>query len=183
MNGNVVSRSMHEAGLAVWFGGTLAGAVGFNGGAAAATNSSERTAIADAAWSKWAPINAVAIGAHLLGAVGVTAGNAGRITRQKGVASTSAAKAVLTVAALGATAYARVVGKKIGTLSPASVHGVTEPIDATPPELAAAQQQEKVLQWVLPALTGSLVLLSAYMGEQQRPQAVFSGILHRRKPK
>jgi hypothetical protein len=31
---NTVVRSLHDLGLAMWFGGSLAGAVGFNGAAA-----------------------------------------------------------------------------------------------------------------------------------------------------
>lgn len=31
------------------------------------------------------------------------------------------------------------------------------------------QRQQKVLQWVLPALTGALIVLGAQQGEQQRP--------------
>ena len=42
--------------------------------------------------------------------------------------------------------------------------------------MAAAQQQLDTLQWVIPALTGSLVALSSYAGEQQRPSEVAQGI-------
>ncbi len=36
-----------------------------------------------------------------------------------------------------------------------------------------------LMQWIVPALTGSLVVLSAKMGEQQRPQNVVQGVVER----
>ena len=44
----------------------------------------------------------------------------------------------------------------------------TEPTEATPPDVAKARQQLRVLQWAVPALTGGFVV-TAYVGEQQRP--------------
>ena len=51
------------------------------------------------------------------------------------------------------------------------------PTDDTPPDLAGAQRQLTVLQWVIPGLTGTALVLNALMGEQQRPQQVTSGLL------
>ncbi|SEC11590.1 hypothetical protein SAMN05216532_0518 [Streptomyces sp. 2231.1] len=62
--------------------------------------------IASAGWTKWMPVSAAAIGAHLYGG-GLLAVNAHRLAKQKGVAASSAAKTVVTAAALAATAYAR----------------------------------------------------------------------------
>ena len=42
---NTVLRSMHDIGLAGWFGGSLMGAVGLNGAAAQAANPAERLQI------------------------------------------------------------------------------------------------------------------------------------------
>ena len=44
------------------------------------------------------------------------------------------------------------------------------------PDVAAAQQQLDTLQWVIPALTGALVAVSSYAGEQQRPSEVARGM-------
>jgi hypothetical protein len=44
------------------------------------------------------------------------------------------------------------------------------------PDVAAAQQQLDTLQWVIPALTGVLVAISSYAGEQQRPGEVARGL-------
>jgi hypothetical protein len=45
--------------------------------------------------------------------------------------------------------------------------------------VADAQKQLKVLQWVIPVLTGGLVVLTALHGEQQRPGEQASGILEK----
>ena len=47
---------------------------------------------------------------------------------------------------------------------------------ALAPDVAAAQQQLDTLQWVIPALTGAIVAISSYAGEQQRPSEVAQGI-------
>ena len=94
---NTVSRSLHDLGLATWFGGSLMGAVGLNGAAAAA-------------------------------------------------------------------------------------EGGTDPRGDTPEDVAKAQRQLKVLQRVIPALTGAVLVLNARMGEQQRPAQVSSGLLGRLRP-
>lgn len=41
---------------------------------------------------------------------------------------------------------------------------------------AAGQKQVQYLQWALPILTGTLVVLGAQQGEQQRPTEILSGI-------
>jgi len=67
----------------------------------------------------------------------------------------------------------------------APVEGGTTPTDDTPPDLAGAQRQLTVLQWVIPGLTGAALMLNALMGEQQRPQQVSSELLqglHSRLP-
>ena len=57
------------------------------------------------------------------------------------------------------------------------VQGGTDPAPETPAEVASAQRQLKVLQWVIPALTGGIVVLNALHGEQQRPNQQVPGIL------
>lgn len=170
-------RTLHDAGLAAWFGGSLFGAVGLNGAAAAASDPSERTKIAAAGWAKWAPVNAVALAAHTVGGVGLIVGNAGRVTAQKGARSNTTIKSVLTLAAMGVTAYSGLQGAKLGKNSPAPAHGATEPSAATPEDVASAQRRLKVLQWSIPALTGVLLVMTAQQGEQQKPSQIAKGIL------
>ena len=67
---NTVVRSLHDLGLAAWFGGSLAGAVGINGAAADVTEPTQRLRVANAGWGRWSPVNLGAVGAHLVGAPG-----------------------------------------------------------------------------------------------------------------
>lgn len=109
---NTLARSLHDLGLAAWFGGTLANAVALNTAAAKATTPSDVGAVTNAGWDRWTPVNAVAIGMHLAGSIGELQGNTARIAAQRGVATMVAVKTGLTVAALIATGYSRVLGRK-----------------------------------------------------------------------
>jgi hypothetical protein len=57
------------------------------------------------------------------------------------------------------------------------VGGRHHPSEETLNDLAGAQRQLTVLQWVISGLTGTALVLNALMGEQQRPQQVTSGLL------
>jgi hypothetical protein len=174
---NTVVRSLHDLGLAAWFGGTLAGAVAVNGAAAAVNERNQRLQVANAGWAKWAPVNLTAIAAHLVGGVGLLVANKGRVAAQRGVGASTAAKAALTIAALGATAYGRALGKKLEQADGTQVEGATDAASDTPAEVAEAQRQLDVIQWLIPALTGAIVVLDALHGEQQRPGQQLPGIL------
>ena len=175
-NRNTVIRSLHDVGAAAWFGGSLMGAVGLNGASQEVSDPTERTEVASAGWARWSPVAAVAIGAHLLGGAGLVLAHRGRIRNQSGVAANSAVKTVLTVAALGSTVYSGVLGAKLATAESAAAEGGTIPGYDTPDDVAQAQQQLRVLQWVTPVLTGALVILGAQQGEQQRPAERLRGI-------
>ncbi|MDQ4133959.1 MAG: hypothetical protein M3179_12320 [Actinomycetota bacterium] len=179
---NKLARSLQELGLAAWFGGSLMGAIGVNGAAAQVQREEERALVASAGWSRWTPVNLVAIGAYLTGSTLVTVGNKSRIAGQKGVATTSVVKTSVIVAALGATAYSRALGQKVIKASPTPVSGGTEPTSGTPDEVADAQRKLRMLQWAVPALTGTLVVLASVMGEQQRASQVASGVAQRILP-
>ena len=176
---NTLSRSLHDVGLAAWFGGTLANAVALNPASAEAGSARATGAVANAGWDRWTPVNAAAIGAHLVGSVGQLRANKQRVAAQQGVAGMSTLKTLVTAAALGATAYSRVLGQKVSAAeNPPSKRG-TKPsrrTKALAPDVAAAQQQLDTLQWVIPALTGVLVAISSYAGEQQRPSEVARGL-------
>ena len=175
---NTVVRTMHDLGLAAWFGGSLAAAVGINGAAADVPDEKLRLAVANAGWARWTPVNLAAIAAHLVGGAGVlyAATRAGSAT-QRGVGVSTAAKLALTGAALAVTAYSRVQGKKLQDVGMVPVQGATELSQTLPADVAKAQQQLKVCQWVIPALTAGLGVLNVVEGEQQRPSQVVSGIL------
>jgi hypothetical protein len=162
-------RSLHDLGAAAWFGGSLMGAIGVNGGSKDVKDPAERAVVASAGWARWAPVAAVAIGAHSIGSIGIFIANRDRVRDQRGAGTNSAIKSVLTVAAIGTTVYSGLVGAKIaqeGSSSP--VEGGTVPSADTPDNVAALQQQQRILQWATPALTAGIIILGAQQGEQQR---------------
>jgi hypothetical protein len=173
---NTLSRSLHDVGLAAWFGGTLANAVALNPASAEAGSDKATGAVANAGWNRWTPVNAAAIGAHLIGSVGQLGANKDRVAQQKGVGAMSAAKTLLTGAALGVTAYSRVLGKIVSQGGATPSKRGTKPSKRARADIAAAQAKLDQLQWVVPAITGALVVISSYAGEQQRPSEVARGI-------
>lgn len=175
---NTISRTMHDVGLALWTGGSTMGAVGVNG-AATAAEPRERLRVAGEGWSRWMPAHIGAIAAYGIGSIGLTVGNRERLKTQRGVAALAGTKTVLTAAALAADAYAGVLGRRAERAGDVPVAGATEPTAETPTEVASTLKRLRIVQWAVPALTGALVVLSARMGEQQRPQAVARGIRQR----
>ncbi|MET7455226.1 hypothetical protein ABZT03_25690 [Streptomyces sp. NPDC005574] len=176
---NTLIRSLHDVGLAAWFGGSLMGAVGLNG---AAKDQGEtprgRARIASSGWGKWTPVNAAAIGAHLFGGGGLLAVNVHRVAAQKGVGASTTAKTLVTSAALAATAYARVLGKKVELASSSDPEDTAKAVEH-PVDLDNARRQLVWVQWAVPALTGCLVVLNALHGEQQRPEEQLPGMWER----
>jgi hypothetical protein len=181
-NDNTVARTLHDLGLATWFGGSLMGATGVNGAAAAVEDPTQRLRVANTGWARWTPLNLAGIAAHLAGGAVLTGANKGRLAGQKGVAAASTVKTALTLAALGTTAYARVLGKKLEGAGDVPVEGGTTPSPTSPDEVSRAQRRLTVLQWVIPALTGALLVVNARMGEQQRPTQVTNGLVRRLLP-
>jgi ankyrin repeat protein len=179
---NTVSRSLHDLGLATWFGGSLMGAVGLNGAAADVEEPKQRLRVATAGWNRWTPVNLAAIAAHVAGGAVLLVANKGRVASQRSVAQATVVKTVLTGAALAATAWSGALGAKLDQAGEVPVEGGTDPSSDTPEDVATAQRQLKVLQWVIPALTGAVLVLNARMGEQQRPTQVTGGLLGRLRP-
>jgi hypothetical protein len=180
---NTVSRSLHDLGLATWFGGSLMGAVGLNGAAAEVEEPKQQLRVANAGWNRWTPVNLAGIIAHVAGGLILLGANKGRVASQQGVGQATVIKTALTAAALAATAWSRALGAKLDEAGEVPVEGGTEPSGDTPEDVAKAQRQLKVLQWVIPALTGAVLVLNARMGEQQRPTQATSGLLSRLRPR
>ncbi len=174
---NTLVRSMHDVGLAAWFGGSLAGAVAVNGAAADVPDPTLRLTVANAGWARWAPVNAVAIGVHLIGGAALLRANRIRTATQSGVGASTLVKLILTGAALGVTAYSGALGRKLRAADGAPVTGGTDPAPTTPPDVARLQQQLDTCQWLIPALTGGVAVLTSVQGEQQRPGQQLSGAL------
>jgi CBS domain-containing protein len=174
---NTVARSLHDLGLAAWFGGSLMGAVGLNGAAGAVDQAEQRLRVANAGWARWTPVNLAGIAAHVAGGSMLLVANKGRLAGQRGVAMATIAKTALTGLALAATGYSRALGAKLQRVGEAPVEGGTTPTEDSPDQVARAQRQLNVLQWVIPGLTGATLVLNAKMGEQQRPTKVTTGLL------
>lgn len=174
---NTLAHAMHDIGLAAWFGGSLMGAIGVNGAAADVDDPRQRARVANAGWGRWTPVNAAAIGFHLLGGAQLMKANKGRIATQQGVLANTNTKLALTAGALGATAYARVLGKKVLKAGDVPVAGGTDSLGSTPPEVAKAQKQLSALQWAIPGLTGAMLASASLHEEQQRPSQAVAGML------
>lgn len=178
---NTLARTLHDVGLAAWFGGSLMGA-GVNGAAAVVQDPTQRLRVASTGWARWTPLNLAGIAAHLAGGAVLTGANKGRLAGQHGVAAASTVKTALTVAALGVTGYARLLGRKLERAGDVPVEGGTTPNPTTPEDVARAQRQLTTLQWVIPVLTGAVLVVNARMGEQQRPAQVTKGLVRRLLP-
>lgn len=179
MTTNTTSRALHDLGLAAWFGGTLANAVALNPAAGATSNAKDAGAVTNVGWKRWTPVNAAAIAAHLIGSGGQLLGNKERLTTQSGVRAMAITKTSLTVAALAVTGWARLKGNKVSAEQHVAVADGTTAHQDTPAEVAAAQRQLKILQWAIPAVTGALIIISAFAGEQQRPSHVAGALVGR----
>lgn len=179
MAGNLLARSLHDLSAAAWFGGSLMGAVGLNGATAEAKDPQERTRLSSLGWAKWAPVQAAAFGAHVIGGVGLLLGNKGRLAAQEGAKANTIIKTAVTLAGIGLTFYSGMLGKKVAELSHEGGEGATEPKASASPELKAAQKQLKMLQWSLPAVSGLVIVLGAQQGEQQRPKNILEGLRKR----
>lgn len=170
-----VIHLLHDAGLAAWTGGSLMGAVGLNGAAATLTDPRQRASASTAGWSRWAPVNAAAVAAHVVGGIGLTITDRERVRNQKGVAASSAAKAAVTGVGLGVAAWSAVLNRKMAASVPVPVEGSTEPGPGTPSDVAKIQRQLKVVQWLNPLVGLSLHYLTAVHEEQRRPASQLSG--------
>jgi hypothetical protein len=176
---NTLVRSLHDVGLAAWFGGSLMGAVGLNGAAAAVSSPRERVTVATAGWKKWFPVQFAAMVAHGIGGVGLIIGNKGRLATQGEGRVNTGVKLGFTLAAIGTSLYSGVLGTRMAAHADEPVEGSTEPTAETSDEMASAQSQQRIMQWVTPAITLVLIVLAAQQGEQQRPVASATSWLKR----
>lgn len=164
-------RATHLVTNAAWFGGSLMGAVGLNPAAREGDDERERAQISDRGWNEWGPVQGAAIGLHLLSGLAIVADNRRRTVLHPPTTVAVVLKTVLTGAALAASGAAYVNGAHLGQAQ--------ERADRDPAarrrtkELAARMRW---LQWATPAATGGLLVLDAWLGEQQRGAA---GLLDR----
>lgn len=167
---NTVVRVLHDVGAAAWFGGALMGAVGLNGAAGAVRDETDRASVASTGWARWSPVAAAAVGAHLVGGLGLLLANRGRAANQPGVRANTVVKLVFTAAGIGLTAYSGVLGSKVAAGGAVAAEGSVRPSGETPPDVADAMNQLRVIQFAIPAVTGVIIALGAQQGEQQKPE-------------
>jgi hypothetical protein len=166
---NTLVRSLHDIGLAAWFGGALMGAVGLNGATARAESPRERLRLSSLGWAKWAPVQLAAIVVHGVGGAGLILGNMERLKVQEESRTNTIVKLGVTGLAGAVSLYSALLGRKIDKHQNEPTQGVTESSPGASSELETAQRQQRVLQWVIPGLTGFMIVLAAQQGEQQRP--------------
>ena len=132
---------LHDAGAAAWFGGSLMGATSLNAAAAELDDPRQRARASTAGWSRWAPVNAAAVAAHVIGGTGLLLTDSHRVATQEGVGRSTAIKTLATGAALG-TPTEELAGYAIhdtapGTTAPRT-HYVTGFRDGCPRQVTAA---------------------------------------------
>ena len=126
---DTVIRSMHDVGLAAWFGGALMGAVGLNGATNEVDDPTDRAKVASAGWARWAPVNAAAIGAHLIGGIGLVLTNRQRLAVQSGARTNTIVKTALTGVAIASTAFSGWRGTQVFAAGKVHADGGTTPGD------------------------------------------------------
>lgn len=160
-------RATHLLTNAAWFGGSLMGAVGLNTAAERARTKSGEADISGTGWEAWGPVQGGAIALHLLSGLGIVADNRRRTLAHPPTTTAVVLKTALTGAALAASYGAYTTGQQLGDVRTGS-NDSGEPVDTPAPEL---ERRIQWLQWAVPATTGGLLVLDAYLGEQQRGPA------------
>lgn len=164
-------RALHLVTNAAWFGGSLMGAVGLNPAAREGDTDKERSEIADTGWTKWGPVQGGAIGLHLLSGLAIVADNRRRTIAHPPTTAAVVVKTTLTGAALAASGAAYLYGARLGD---AREKASENPVARR--EASKLSDRMRWLQWATPATTAGLLVLDAYLGEQQRGVA---GLLDR----
>lgn len=164
-------RATHLLTNAAWFGGSLMGAVALNPASREGDDARERAAILDEGWGRWGPVQGAAVALHLLSGVGILADNRRRVLAHRPTTVAVVLKTALTGLAVAASAEAYRSGAALGDAQEAA--------DRDPSARAKARELAERLRWVqwaTPAATAGLLVLDAFLGEQQRGVA---GLLDR----
>lgn len=164
-------RATHLVTNAAWFGGSLMGAVGLNPAAGEGDDARERSRIAEAGWRRWGPVQGAAMALHLLSGVAIVADNRRRVVAHPPTTAGVVLKTGLTALAVAASAAAYRYGAELGDALEAP-----DGDDAARQRARTLASRLRWLQWATPAATGGLLVLDAYLGEQQRGAA---GLLDR----
>lgn len=164
-------RATHLLTNAAWFGGSLMGAVALNPAARHGDTSQEQADIAHEGWTRWGPVQGAAIGLHLLSGIAVLADNRARVSAHRPTTAAVIVKTTLTGVALLASLSAYRAGAQLGAAKENADH---DPVAAK--RARSLSSTMRSLQWATPATTAGILVLDAYLGEQQRGRA---GLLDR----
>jgi hypothetical protein len=163
----VAARAAHDLGLAAWFGGAAMGAIGLNAATREVDEPTQRNRVANAGWFRWAPITALAVGAHLTGVwIDARAGRAAPLLGARDPATL--VRTVATAIALLATAESGRSGRQVVMGGDVPVATAVEPISDTPAEVAAAMRRLRVVQWAMPAATAVIWVCNAVQAARGR---------------
>jgi len=174
-----VARAVHDLSLSAWFGGQLAGAVALNGAAASVSDPRQRNQVSAAGWARFSPVLLASIASHVISGVVLTSEDRYRLATQQGFRRGYVIKSGLTAAALGASALQTVHGQRAARYPNSPVSGATQPSPSTHPELAKSQRYLNVLQWMVPALTGSAWIVHSANGELHKGSQQVQGTVAR----
>lgn len=167
-------RSLHDLGLASWFGGSVFGtlALPHDDAQDGSTDDRVRRSLEGETWRRWSPVVTGSMTAHLVGGAGLLLANRTRHRHQKGVAATSGVKTALTLTAVALTLGSAAEGYR-SQQRRRRIQDTGD--DALRQEQQRADRRMRVVGSLIPATTGALVVLGALEGEQQRPSAVVRG--------
>lgn len=161
---HTVLRSMRDLGLAAWFGGSLMGSVGLDGATRKLADPHDKALARVGGWTAWAPLNVAAAATHVMGAIGLLAARRRRPGTSSGVTGTLAT--LLTVGALGSNVYSAQLGRRLSQQGVMTEGDGDRAASGVTPQAIQAKRQLRVLQWVTPALTGGVVVLTAQQAER-----------------
>jgi hypothetical protein len=154
------ARIAHDLGLAAWFGGAAMGALGLNSATREVDDPSQRIRVANAGWFRWAPMTAIAIGAHAFGVFGRARwGGRSRLVAPGSVLALL--RLALTGVAVGATIESGRAGSRVVAQGDVPVATAVVPISDTPDEVAAAMRRLRIVQWIMPLSTAGILAVNA----------------------
>lgn len=153
------ARFAHDLGLAAWFGGAAMGAIGLNSATREVDEPAQRLRVANAGWFRWAPMTAVAIGAHVSGVYGRSRWGRRRLV---GIDRPLAlVRLALTGVAVGATIESGRSGRQVVAQGDVPVATAVVPISDTPDAVATAMRRLRAVQWIMPLATAGILVVNA----------------------
>jgi len=156
-------RATHVLTNAAWFGGSLAGAVALEPTGRTSDDARDGAEITDEGWRRWGPVQGATIGLHLLSGLAILADNRRRVVGHPPTAAAVVLKTALTGAAIMVSAEAY---RSRAELGDALEHAQRDP--AVQDKARQLSRRMSWLRWTTPATTAGLLVLDAYLGEQQR---------------